>query len=64
MELWHQDRSVTEISEQLGCCMEIVHEAVTKWHVRFTGSPDGGEERREIRLKRRTLAERTLRVWP
>jgi len=54
MELWHQDRSVTQISEQLGCCMEIIHEAVTTWHMdRKLPVPDGRARRRKIRLKRR-----------
>jgi site-specific DNA recombinase len=54
MELWHQDLSVSAISEQLGCGLEIVREAVTKWHVeRGLPVPDGRARRREIRLKRR-----------
>lgn len=52
MELWHQDLSVNEIARRLGCCLEIVHEAVTKWHLEGNlPVPDGRARRRQIRLK-------------
>jgi site-specific DNA recombinase len=52
MELWHADLLVQDIASQLGCCMEIVHEAVSAWHEeRGLPIPDGRARRREIRLK-------------
>ena len=63
MELWHQDLSVTAISEQLNCGMEIVHEAVTKWHVdRSLPVPDGRARRREIRRSAKR-AEQSQQPW-
>jgi len=54
MGLWYQDLSVNEISQQLNCGLEVVREAVTKWHQeRDLPVPDGRARRREIRLKRR-----------
>ena len=54
MVLWQQDLSVTTISQQLDCGLEIVREAVSKWHVgRGLLVPDGRARRREIRLKTR-----------
>jgi site-specific DNA recombinase len=54
MLLWHQDLSVNAIAERLDVCLEIVHEAVTKWHLaQDLPVPDGRARRREIRLRRR-----------
>jgi hypothetical protein len=54
MELWDQELSVNEIAQRFACCLEIVHEAVSKWHTeRGLPIPDGRTRRREIRLKRR-----------
>jgi site-specific DNA recombinase len=54
MTLWHQDLSVAEIATRMGCCLEIIHEAVTKWHIaQGLPVPDGRARRREIRLRRR-----------
>jgi hypothetical protein len=53
MELFHQDLLIGAIADRIGCCLEIVHEAVKKWHVAHDlPVPDGRTRRREIRLKR------------
>lgn len=53
MELWNKEFLVNEIADQMKCCLETVHEAVTKWHEeRGLPVPDGRTRRREIRLKR------------
>jgi len=55
MSRFHRDMPIMKIAEELGCCAEIVREAVERWHrERDVPVPDGRARRRELRLKQQS----------
>jgi DNA invertase Pin-like site-specific DNA recombinase len=54
MDLFKQDLPISVIAERTGCGLEVVREAVTKWHAQSgLPVPDGRARRREIRVRKR-----------